>query len=1028
MLIYDILDKNKSKIKFMGSSEQNVDVAVRLITELKKHNVKLNELEDIVEKENDKYLKVKLQDVITIYKEFQDRIEKKYIDENDILTILAEKIEETKMFENAVIYIDEFVGFTPQEYKIVEKLAKCGKQVTISVCTDELYDKKLPEEDVFYTNKKTVEKLINLPNVEIEKAVYLDKKYRFKSPELAHLEENIYENIYEKYNEDVKDIKLFLAKNQYSEIENVANTIIQLVRDEKFKFSDIAIITKDIGVYSGLVRAIFKQYNIPVFIDENADLGQNILVKYVLAILDIYAKNWSYEAVFNYIKSGFCEISKEEQFKLENYCIRYGIKGKKWLLDEWKFVSESEDAQMNILREKIVTPLSNLYNSLKNKRNVEEITKALYTFLIEMEIDKKLELKRAELEQNSELELANLYATSWNIFMELLDEIVLAFGDKDVTFEKYSNLLKIGLNESKLGKIPPSGDQVTLGDVDRSRSHKVKAIFIIGLNDGSFPAIRKEEGFLDDNDREMLMDKGIELAKGTTEMLYEDNFNIYKALTIAEEKLYLSYASADSESKALRPSILISKIKKIFPKITEESDVIVKKESIENIETTFEEMLLMLGKAKEGKQINDIWYLLSNYYNSIPKWNEKLKASLKAIENKNATEKISEENINKMYGDTLRTSVSRLEQYRACPFSFYLKYGLNLKEKRVLQVESIDTGTFMHDVIDQFFREIKIRKLKLEEIELEDIEEIVEEIIDKKLKMPKNYIFTSTSKFKVLTRRLKRVIVKSMKYILQTLTNSDFEILGTEVEFKEGKNYSPIQFELEDGRKIEVIGKIDRIDYAKDDKNRYLRIIDYKSSIKNIDLNDVVGGIQLQLLTYLDAITTNEEDIPAGIFYFNLIDDILKVEKSLTEEQIEEKIKKEFKLKGYILADVKVVKMMDKSLEKGYSNMVPVFIDSKENLSESRSKILTKEQFIDLQKYVNLTIKQIGKEIFEGNINVNPYYSIKNKKTPCKYCKYHSICQFESKDGYRYIENLEKQLLLENIKEKNKEEACLQKD
>ena len=442
------------------------------------------------------------------------------------------------------------------------------------------------------------------------------------------------------------------------------------------------------------------------------------------------------------------------------------------------------------------------------------------------------------------------------------------------------------------------------------------------------------------------------------------------------------------------------------------------------MESAFNELLANINEKYDKEQIEEKWLNLIDYYKSIPEWKEKIQVAMKGLSFDNNPDNISKENIEKLYGKTLRTSVSRLEQYRTCPFSFYLKYGLNVKEKRTLKIESIDTGTFMHEIIDQFFREVRVNNIKLEEINQEKIESIIDEIINAKLEMPKNYIFTSTPKYRVLIKRLRKLLVKSMKYIIQTLTLSDFELLGTEVEFKEGKHFPPMEFTLEDGKKIEVTGKIDRIDIAKDEQNKYLRIIDYKSSVKNIDLNEVAAGIQLQLLTYIDAITKRKDEISAGVLYFNLIDSIVKADKNLTDDEIEERIKKQYKMQGYILADIKVAKMMDKTLEKGASNIIPAYIDSNQELSKTRSNILTREQFETLQKYVNYTIKQIGKEIYEGEIKINPYYSMKKKKTPCEYCSYNEICQFDSNNKnntYRFIQNLEKQIVLEKIKENEDE-------
>ncbi len=613
-------------------------------------------------------------------------------------------------------------------------------------------------------------------------------------------------------------------------------------------------------------------------------------------------------------------------------------------------------------------------------------------------------------------ELVMQYETSWKVIMNVLDEIVLIFGDEKVSFDKYMQILKTGLSSSELGKIPGTQDQVIIGDVDRSRSHKVRAIFIIGLNDGMFPSVHKNEGFFNDNDRQFLKNNGVELAINTVESLYEDNFNIYKAFTTAEEKLFLSYSSSNSEGKTLRGSILISKIKKIFPNLMEESDIIEKPAEILIENTTFDELLNKLGEYRDTGKIEDKWIEVYNYYRNNKVWKYKLESAMEALLYNNKPDRISGKNISKMYGNTLRTSVSRLEQYQACHFAYYLKYGLKLSEKDNFKINPVDTGTFMHDVIDTFFNNIKEKSYNIKELTDEQIQELVEEIIEEKLGLNKNYIFSSSPKYKSLSMRLKRVIFRSMQYIVESLRYSKFEVLGNEVEFKEGKEYAPIVMQLDSGQKVEITGKIDRIDIAQLGEDKYVRIIDYKSSAKNIDLNQVYAGLQLQLITYLDAVCEKEDLLPAGVLYFNLIDPIINSKKNLSEEEIEDKIRKKFKMQGLILADVDVVKMMDTKLETGSSDLVPAYIGKDGNLSNTRSSSVSRKQFEYLQKYTNTIIKQISEEILSGNIDINPYYNTKSKKTPCDYCAYKSICNFNGADctnGYNYIANAEKEAVLE---------------
>ena len=1023
MLIYSILNNNKKNLKFLGKTDENVDMADTAITEFKKHGISVEMLAQEIDKQQDIYLKNKLQDMHTIYENFEEQIAGKYIDETDLLTILAENVDKTDMFKNNLIYIDEFAGFTSQEYEIIKKLVQIAKQVTITINTDELHDIKNPDTDIFYSNQITVNKLLEVAkncDIKVEE-IKLEKTYRFKTPELKYLEQNLYENRYHKYGENVENLKLFLAKNQYSEIEEVAKNILKLVRDEVYRYRDISIITKNIETYSSLARAIFDKYEIPIFIDENRDLNQNIVIQYILAILEIFIKNWSYEAVFNYIKTGFSNIEEDDMFKLERYCLKWGIKQNKWKKEFVYGKSEEKDKaeieRLEQIRKDFVGPLINLKKEMDENKTAEGISKAIYKFLVEQKIAEKVEKKIEELNEIGQIDLANEYESSLQTIIEILDEIVLVFKDDKITIDKYAQILKVGFKNSSLTKIPGTQDQVILGDVDSSRSHKVKAIFIIGLNDGVFPSVNKDEGFLNDSDREILKQDGIELAKGTIDRLYEDNFNIYKAFTTAEEKLYLLYSSSDIQGKALRPSMLINKIKKMYPELKEQSDVVESKSEILNKKTTYEELINNISKLKEQDQIEKIWYYIYDYYKKDTDWNEKLQQSLKGLNYTNIPEKIEQENIDKLYGNTLTTSISKLERYRSCPFSYYLQYGLKIKPQEELKIQTLNTGTFIHEVIDEFFGNVKEAGIELAEITDEQLAEIINKIIDEKLGQSKNYIFTSTAKYRALVVRLKKIITKALKYIIETIVQSRFELLGTELEFGEKGKYKPIRLTLEDGKKVEIIGKIDRIDTAQGKDGKYLRIIDYKSSIKNIDLNEMYAGLQIQLLTYLDAACKEEDLMPAGILYFSMLEQMIKSDRRMEQEEIEEKIRANFKMKGLILADVKVVKLHDKNLEKGASNLVPAYIDKEGNLSDKKTSGVTAEQFADLQKYMYVVIKQISKEILGGNIDLKPYY--KDKKTPCKYCDYKSICGFNMggcENKYNYIDKKSKEEILAKIK------------
>ena len=325
---------------------------------------------------------------------------------------------------------------------------------------------------------------------------------------------------------------------------------------------------------------------------------------------------------------------------------KWGIKGNRWYKEDWNY----EEENINELRKQIVNPILKLKNNLNTKKTAKEISYEIYKFLEENNFYEKLNTKIALLEEENELKLASDYKSSIENLVEVLDEIVILFENENITFEKYKELLKIGLKNRELGSIPQTIDEVILGDVDRSRTHKVKAEFILGINDGVFPSINKNEGFFNDKDREKLKELGAEMAKGTTEMLYDEEFNIYKAMTIAEEKLFLSYTSSDEEGKALRSSVLITKIKKIFPNLVEKSDVIKKITDIATQESTFDELLYNIRNYKTGKEIDTIWFDVYNWYYNNNAWHNKLLKALEGLEYTNKGEHIDDKNIKKSYG------------------------------------------------------------------------------------------------------------------------------------------------------------------------------------------------------------------------------------------------------------------------------------------------------------------------------------------------------------------------------------------
>lgn len=1033
MISLDIINKNQDNLNFLGKTSENIDVALNQITEFKKHNITVENLQKQIENTEDEYLKLKLNDSYILYKNIEEKINEKFIDDGDVLNILAKNLVSSHLFDNSVFYIDEFAGFTKQEYSIIEQINLIAKNVYITICTDSLRVTLDPENDVFYDNKQTCQTLMQTFDLRENDQIYLNNNKRFKNNELKHLEQNLFKLPYEKYEEKCENISLYLAENSYEEILHIADEIMYLIRAKNYRFKDVAIISNDMENYSDIVKAIFSQYGIPIFIDEDKDVTQNIIIKYVLGIIDILAKDFSYDSVINYVKLGLSGI--DDIYEFENYCLKWGIKGNKWYKEKWSYETnlkqnaknqkqeddnQNEDIDFNLDQEKLVRPLIEFKESLKYKKNMEEISKQVYDFLC-----KNLRDSHQEIFEDEE----NVKA--WNAVVDVLNEIIQIFGKSKTTMDNYFKILSIGISNEKLGQIPETQDKVTLGDINRSKTHKIKAMFIIGVNDGYFPKVSDSEGFLNDKDRENLKKQGFELAKGTKEKMYEENFNIYNAFSAAEEKLYISYVSGDSEGKPLRRALIISRLRNIFPELEEKT----KNEVKDNVE----ELTKTSAISKLLKNIN------SPEYKEIYKWyekndKEKLDNALESLNFTNLPQKISKQNMEKLYGKKFETSISKMEKYSGCPFSYFLTYELKLNEKERLEIKNVDTGSFMHDILDEFFKraedfmrengysedEISIKNMKEE-----DVKKLIQKIVDEKL--PKNSKFNLTAKYRVLTKRLERVVLSSLKYILQSLKQSSFNIYGTEIGFgkdvpkenanKYEKTFPPIEIELKNGKKVSIVGKIDRVDIAKLDNGKYIRIIDYKSSSKTLDLNEFKSGLNLQLITYSNEICKNLDNVnPAGALYFTLLEpSIGKFRNNISQEEIEKIVKQEYKMDGIIVSDAEVVEAMDNKIEEtGKSDIIQV--QMKDDKVKTGKNVVTREQFEELQKYSQKLIKNISEEIISGNIDIKPSFVASKgiAKTPCNYCKFKSICMFDTKikgNSYRYISNKSKEKIFEEIRE-----------
>ncbi|MVX67174.1 helicase-exonuclease AddAB subunit AddB [Clostridium chromiireducens] len=1026
MLIHKVLNENLDSLEYFKkiSREQGFnEIVSEIISEFKKYSVDIDNLKKIDEKTGDPELIKKIRELTVIYEAFNSKMHENYIDGDDELTLLSKKILETNAYEGSEIWIDEFTSFTPQQMEIIRLLAKRCNRVNITLCMDSKSTENGHEDvtDIFNIIKNTENKLLKLMkdnNIAYDKPVYLNNNepYRFKdNEELRHIEKYFFTYPFNEYRKDCRGVSLYKANNIYDEIENIAKSITRLIRDDGYRYRDISVVCRNIDDYEKITSVIFKDYDIPYFLDKKIQLLSNPLVILISSAFEILSKNWSYESVFKYLKSGLTGVINSYIDVLENFVLEHGIRGYKWTVEE--IIRESwfndndeltdEKILISEIMEEIRRPLINFHNKINGKYKVRDICTAIYEFLLDIKAFERIEEWIDNFEKSGLEDKVKEYSQVESIVIDILDQAVDVIGEETLDYFEFFKILNSGFTNEEIGVIPVALDQVNIGDIARIKGRDVKILYIVGINDGVLPASKKDEGIISDRDREILNDIGIILATTTRNKVFEEQYLLYIALTISSEYLMLSYPMSDFEGKSLRPSIVIPRIKKILPKLVEES-------SIYNLEdqrnpfskviapiATFNELILAVRRDFDKEDIEPYWPQVYNWFKENEQFKKKVQSIFKGLTYSNVGDKIAKNKLRKLYQNDMGNlvfSVSRLENYAECPFSYFIQYGLKAKNRKVYEFTPPDLGSFVHEMLDSFTKRVKEEGILWSELNNERCKEMISNIIDKKLNEQSNSILNSSKKFKYLAQRFKRVISKSVSVIANQIGKGEFEVFKTEFNFGSYSSGEAITLDLENNEKVYLQGRIDRIDTLDLDGETYIRIIDYKTGTNKFDLNELFNGLQMQLLVYLDALIKNSKYIlerqakPGAILYFKIDDPIIKSKKEMTTEEVQEEVLDALKMKGLILKDARVVKAMDRDIE-GYSLIIPAAFKNDGDF-KSNSDVVTEEEFILLREYVNKKMVEICEEMLSGEIKIQPTKNA--NRTRCEYCDFSAICQFDT--------------------------------
>ena len=1050
MILRKILNQNKNDfLYFKNSLDQQgfIEQLSNTISELFHYQIGTQQLKSYQNNENiSQKVKDKLFDLNTIMEGYQNFLKNNYISGDELLDLLAERLQIIPHWQDTEIWLDGFRGFTPQEYNIIKQLLRLSKRVTVTLTIDEytFFQSSVPMFNGFFEPSVTAKKISEIArqlNCNIEQTVILKENKRTNKKGLLFLEKN-YFRYYRKSTEQSEGITLFAAANQYEEMTMVAQQIISLIKKEKYRYKDIAIVTNGLSLYEKSLRGILEEFDIPYFIDRKREIISHPLIECVRSILDALAYHFTYESMFRYLKTGYSLLTQEEIDNLENYVLAYGIKGKKWFKDTWEYgmqqKTEEEKAEINLLKQKAISPFTELYQMAQNKKKHTLIdwSKALFNFLQFVNASEKT-IQMAQ--QTQTIEKAKEYQQIWSMLMKLLESAVEILGEENITIEEFYKIIEAGLEQSEMGIVPPTADSIIVGDIERSRLPEIKTLFVLGVNEGILPSPTEQGGIFTEGERENLIVQGAELAPSAKRKAFEEQYLIYKGFSQPSEELYISYCIADIEGKPLRPSSVIMKLKKMFPNLKEKSEL----DTLDYMATP-KTAIHFLGEQmrncflSENNDMDDMWKDAYSYYNTNELWKEHISMLKRGLFAQETIEHISKKIVQKMYGNQINTSVSRLEKFCSCPFSFFAEYHLKAKQRQLYQLRIPDLGILFHEVMETFSKQLQQKNISWHNLQKQQSDEIIEYAVEEAAPKVSNQILFDTSGNRYLLHRLKRISKRAAWTLAKHVQMGDFEPYGSEVSFGSASSLPPIVIELSEGEKLLLNGKIDRIDIMDKDNTRYVKIIDYKSGQKTFQFSDIFYGLQLQLLIYLDAFLENNKQYfdmkPGAVFYFRMKDPSVKVDKEMTSEEIYNALFKELKMSGLVLNDVKVIQGLDHIFDSGEedsivpsveSSIIPVSSIKKgqKGVVSKRASVADEQNYKNLMEFAKKKVQQTGEALLQGEIAPFPYK--KGNDTPCMYCPYNSICRFDKNSPnsqYRVLKNIKEKEFWNYISQKQTEQ------
>ena len=911
-------------------------------------------------------------------------------DPRDRLTRLAQALKRANYLTGKAVFLDGFTDFTPQERLVLEVMLRRARSVTVGLRCDTLEPEGLP---LFAPTRQTAVQLVRLARENgsgMEYEVLTGDTAR--PDDLDWLEKNLFALQPEQSPVPAEHIALTPAEHPYQELELVAGEILRLVREEGFRYREITVAARSLEEWSGRMETVFRRYGIPVFLSRMDDILQKPILTLITAALDAVSGGYEYDDVFRYLKTDLTGIGREERDRLENYVLRWDIRGSRWTQEKpwpwhpegygqpWNDEVRAEVAALDALRRQIVAPLERLRKS--GASTGREQAQALYAFLEAIDLPACLERRTRELTAAGALREAEEYGQLWEILVGVLEQCSDLLGEDTLSLAEFAQLFQLVLSQYQVGTIPVSLDRVTCGDMARISHSTGKVLFLVGAEDNSLPQVHQDTGLLTREDRALIAELGVETPLTPDQRMDRELLLIYECCTMATHRLYLSYSAQSMEGTEQRPAFFLHRVAQLFPGGVERC--------------TQRGLPGAIGPALEDAARRGDAAALSALA-ELP-GGEAGALALEAMDLKR--ERLTPEAVKELYRGTLRMSASRMDKVKSCHYAYFLQYGLKAKPRKRADLDAPESGTFVHFVLEFVLGRARERG-GIAQISDEEVEALCKEAARNYLKEQIGGAGDKAPRFNYLFRRLADSAVEVVRNMVEELRCSDFEPIAFELGFGTKEELPPVQLDVE-GVRVSISGFVDRVDGWVHDGRLYLRVLDYKTGRKSFQFTDIWHGLNLQMLLYLFTLQEKglpgvaREIVPAGVLYLPAREEKIAGPRSMEEEQRLKQLDKALQRSGLILNEPDVVEAMEHIPEGGKPRFLPVRVSKGGQISGEC--LASAEQLGKLRRHIDKVIRDIAREVGGGNISADPCYR-SEQDIVCRYCDYAPVCHFD--DGSR---------------------------